>query len=82
MVNCRLKRNRNKATCRVKIRRTVKYGKWFRGNIYAMSSDQIAKSKKYSKGVKKPTALETKKIKGRTYSRYYYKPLKPGEFWD
>lgn len=59
-----------------------KAGKWFRGNVFTMSSSELTKKMKYGKGVKKPTALRTKKIKGKTYSQYYYKPHYPGEFWD
>ena len=39
-------------------------------------------TEKYEKGVKKPTAVETKMINGKPHSRFYYKPLTPDENWD
>ena len=59
----------------------VKYGKWFPGNAFLVSFD-LSKYMKYAEGVDKPTALETKVINGKVYSRFYHKPLYPGEFWD
>ncbi len=56
--------------------------KWFKGDFWAMSVKQIVASYKHKKGVKKPVAVERKMIKGKWYSRYYYKPMQPGEFWD
>lgn len=56
-----------------------KYGKWFSGNIYKMSSKQMVRTRKYGEDVIKPHALETKVMKGKEYSRYYHKPLYPGE---
>ena len=58
------------------------YGQWFKGDVYSMRLKEFQKIKKYDKGIKKPTALETKEIKGIVYSRFYYKPQQPGEFWD
>jgi len=64
----------------------MKYkGKWFKGNFFSLrvSSKKTEEwVRKYAKGIKKPIAVETKKINGITYSRFYYKPVKPGEFWD
>lgn len=59
-----------------------KEGPWFTGNIFMMSSSDMAKMRKYSEGVMKPTALRTKTVKGKTYSQYYYKPIGVNEFWD
>ena len=64
-----------------KHRRKLK-GKWFRGNVYSMTADQLVASKKYEEGVLKPTALEVTKKNRKIYSRYYYKPLSPDENWD
>lgn len=46
-----------------------------------MSSSAFATTRKYEQGVMKPTALETKNRNGKTFSRYYYKPLKLGELY-
>ena len=59
-----------------------KKGKWFEGDVFMMPSKQLVISRKFGKDVMKPTALETRVIKGKTHSRYYYKKQKPGEFWD
>ena len=50
-----------------------KTGTWFEGDVYSMPSSQFALIKKYEEGVKKPTALRTKKVKGKIYSQYYHK---------
>lgn len=58
-------------------------GKWFRGDVYLgrdFSADQLRNAvEKYGKNVKKPTALRTKKVNGKTYSQVYYRPLEYGE---
>jgi hypothetical protein len=59
-----------------------KKSKWFKGNVFTMSSNQLIVTKKYEIDVKKPTALEVKKRKGKEFSRYYFKPLQPNENWD
>jgi hypothetical protein len=62
-----------------------KKGKWFEGDIFSLKIG-ADKSKrlveKYGKGVMKPQALETKKRRGKSYSRVYYKPIQSNEFWD
>ena len=59
-----------------------KRSKWFEGNVFSMSSREFAKMRaRYEIGVKKPTALETTTRKGKTYSRFYYKPVEPGELY-
>lgn len=59
---------------------------WFEGDVYLGSdftADELAEIvKKYEVGVRKPTALRTKKINGKTYSQLYYKPISPDEFTD
>ena len=59
-----------------------RHGKWFKGDFYSFSSAKMREARKYEKGVKKPTAVETKTRGGKTYSRFYHKPLRPGENWD
>lgn len=61
-----------------------KKGKLFPGDVFSgsFSADDMVRAKKYEKGVMKPTALETVTRKGKKYSRYVHKPLRPGEFWD
>jgi len=59
-----------------------KKGSWFKGDIFRMSSKQIIASRTHEVGVKKPTAMQTKKIKNVVHSRYVYKPISPTEFWD
>jgi len=59
------------------------HSKWFKGNFYIFSSKKMKTyTEKYEKGVKKPTAVETKMINGKPHSRFYYKPLTPDENWD
>ena len=54
--------------------------KWFKGDFYGMSSTDMERvRRKYEKDVRKPTAVESKIVNGVTYSRFYYKPLKPSE---
>lgn len=56
---------------------------WFKGNFYLFSADKMRQySKKYGKGVKKPTAVETKELNGEPFSRIYFKPIQAGENWD
>lgn len=62
-----------------------KKGKWFEGNVFSIgfSNERMERAKiRYGSNVLKPTALETKKRKGKIYSRFYHKPIEPGEFWD
>lgn len=56
------------------------YGVWFKGNAFSMPLAEFKKIDKYEAGVKKPTALMTNKSKTKT--RFYYKPIQAGEFWD
>jgi hypothetical protein len=60
-----------------------RYGKWFEGDVFAGSFAfaKLEKSmNKYEKGVMKPTALQTKTIRGKKHSRFYYKPIGLNEF--
>lgn len=56
--------------------------RWFKGDVFAMSSTnfQLARDR-YEKNVLKPTALRTKNVKGKVYSQFYHKPIKPGEIY-
>jgi hypothetical protein len=58
-----------------------KKGKWFEGDVFSMPSNTFTATRKFEKGVMKPTALETKIIRGKVFSRYYHKPVKPGELY-
>lgn len=55
---------------------------WFKGNVFSCNVDSTEMERKYAKKVKKPYAMETKEVNGVIYSRFYYKPIQPGEFWD
>ena len=59
-------------------------GKLFKGNVFSggFSVGDLIKSQRYSKDVKKPTALRVIKKGKNEYSQYYYKPTYPGEFTD
>jgi len=57
-------------------------GKWFKGDFGMMSSKKMGEMMKvHQKGVKKPTAVRTKMIKGKPHSQFYHKPLSPNELY-
>lgn len=64
----------------------AKQSKFFKGNFFAMTSDEMRKSiDKYNpimkSGYRKipQPAVETKEVKGKKYSRFYTKPVGYGE---
>lgn len=54
-------------------------GPWFKGNVFRFSVAKLVAAKRFERGVKKPTALETKKIRGKSFSRFIFKPIRSGE---
>lgn len=52
-----------------------KVGVLFKGNFFGMSLVQMQKSRKFEKGVLKPTAVRNVKKGKKVYSQFYHKPF-------